>query len=662
MGDATTIPRTLLDLFLERARSSPDRQATRHVGPDGASRSTTWGEWEARSRAIAAGLLEIGLAPGARVALLARTRVEWAWLDVAILMAGGISVPIFPNELPATCARVLRDSGARIAIAENPWQLKKLLEAAGAEGLQIGTRDDDVGPSPIRASVARGADEDADAPDAPDDDAPDEDDDARALSDDERRLTLVLIDRELQLSSGAVMTPAEFGVPSQHVLTLADLAARGAVRLARDVRALDARIAAIEPDACVTLCYTPGTEGQQKGVMLTHENLVFTCDAMQRTLGLGPDDVQLLYLPLAQAFGRLSLWMAVRAGASTAFARSFRAVFEDARAQRPTYIAGVPRLFEKAREEITADLDAGRISAILAGWVLGTERGPDLPPEGFFDRTRRDLGERLVKRHLARHFGGQMRLAVSGGAPLGATTARFFHRFGLPLHEGYGLVETTAASHVTRPGSIVAGTVGEPLDGVDFRLLEDGELLLRGPNVTPGYWGNVAETQKSFDREGWFHTGDLARLDEAGQLVITDRKRDIIVTANGKAIAPRPIADKLCADALIGQVLIQGDRRPYLTALVSLRREPLLRFAAEHGIEGDYEALTRHARVFARIDAVVDRTNATLAPHENIRKFAILQTELSAEAGDLTPTLRLKRRVAAQKYRALIDSFYSEPF
>jgi len=612
MSDRHTTPRTLLDIFFERVRVAPDAEAMRWVGPDGSVRVVTWAQWDEKARALASGLLDLGLAPGARVVILSRTRVEWAWIDVAVLMAGGISVPIFPNELPASCNRVLRDSGARVAIAENPWQLNKLLEV-----------DPEVGDG----------------------------------------LGLILIDEEMSLSSGAVMTAAEFGVSPHRVQTLDELEARGHARNARrGERALASRIASVEPDGCATICYTPGTEGQEKGVMLTHENFAFTCNAVDQLLDLTPQDTQLLYLPLAQAFARLALWVGVRAGVPTAFARSYRTVFEDARTFRPTYLAGVPRLFEKTHEEVEAELlAAGGWTSLVAGWVVGGHKR-DKSAEGFFARAKRDLGGRVVSRRLRERFGGRLRFAFSGGAPLGVETARFFDEHGIPLLEGYGMVETCAATHINRLGDYGLGTVGRALPGVEFKLLEDGELCVRGRNVTAGYWNRREETEEVFDDEGWFHTGDLGELDDEERLVITDRKRDIIVTANGKAIAPRPIAEKLRADPMVGQVLIHGDRRTYLTALISLRREPLMRFAEEHALEGDYEALTRHPRVFAAVDLAVDRVNATLAPHEVIRKFAILQSEPTTEGGDLTPTLRLKRRVAAEKYRALLDSFYSEPF
>jgi len=602
--------RTLLDVFFARVDATPDVVALRTMEVDGRTVTTTWRQWEQRSRALASGLLDLGLAPGARVALLSQTRLEWALLDAAILMAGGISVPIYANEQPATCARLLEDSGARVAIAENPWQLKKLLDMDPAISETLG---------------------------------------------------LILIESELRLQTGASATTAELGVRAKRVETLDQLEARGRRRLATGDAELDERIESIEPDACVTICYTPGTEGREKGVMLTHEGFVATCGALAGVLPLGADDLQLLYLPLAQAFGRLGLWFGVRAGVPTALARSWRTVFEDARSWQPTCLWGAPRLFEKAQEGIESELlGSGGLMSLVAGWALG--RPPDRPVEGLLARGRHALGERLVKRKVHARFGGRLRFAVSGGAPLGAETARFFATRDLPILESYGMVETTAATHIARLGEHAPGTVGRALPGVEFKLLEDGELLVRGPNVTPGYWGSPAETRKVFDPEGWFHTGDLARLDGDGRLVITDRKRDIIVTANGKAIAPGPIAERLRADPVIGQVYIHGDRRTFLTALIHLDAEGLARLAADLDLEGDYEHLTRHPRVFAYVDAVVDRVNATLSPHETIRKFALMASEPTTESGVLTPMLGLRRRVYADKHKALLDSFYSEPF
>ncbi|MCA9516392.1 MAG: long-chain fatty acid--CoA ligase [Myxococcales bacterium] len=604
--------RTLLDVFRAHVEVAPDGVALRHFAEDGALATVTWRQWSERSRALAAGLLAAGLQPGGRVALLSRARVECALIEIAVLMAGGILVPIYPNELPASCARFIEDSGARFAIAEDPWQLKKLLDSA----------------------VADGAD-----------------------------LQLVLIDPEMRLQSGDVASTAELGVSAAHVTTLARLAARGAqARSARADDELAARSESVLSDGCAAICYTPGTEGSPKGVMLTHHNLVATCDALARALPMRPDDVSLAYLPVAQAFSHTAFWLAVRAGAAIAYARGEGAVLEDLATLAPTVLFGVPRLFERIEEGLEAELiGTGGLQSVVAAWGFG-RRGERGDGAGLLARARGALSKRLIQRRLAQKLGGRLRFAVSGGAPLGVDTARFFEEHGVPLLEGYGMVETAAATHVNRLDDRVVGTVGLPLPGVEARVLDDGELVVRGANVTPGYWGNPLESRKVFDDGGWFRTGDLGRIDASGRLTITDRKRDIIVTANGKAIAPGPIAEKLRADPLVGQAFIYGDRRTYLTALIELDRATLARFAEEHGVAGEYEALTRHPRVYGHVEALVERVNAGLPPHENIKKFAILSGELTTESGDLTPVLGLRRRAIAERHKALLDSFYSESF
>ncbi|MFT7578532.1 MAG: long-chain acyl-CoA synthetase [Myxococcota bacterium] len=605
---------TLLDLFMTQVRTRPHAVATRHVGPDGVPVDTTFAEWSARSRRLAAGLVDRGLKPGARVALLSRTRVEWAWLDLAIVMAGGISVPIYPTELPSHCGALLRDSGARMAIAEDPWQLKKLLDIGAAEtdGLE-----------------------------------------------------LVVIEETMTLRNGERLTSAEFGVAARSVTSLTRLDAIGAARLERDPGSLDERLAGLLCDGCVTICYTPGTSGRKKGVMLTHENFLVTCRGVAARLrseaGVGNDDSQLLYLPLAQSFARLALWVGVTLGIPTAFARSYRTVFEDCQTLTPTFLSGVPRLFEKTREELVAELAAGGgLINTVSGWSIN--QGPTDEPPSLLARFKRDTGGRLVRRRLSQRFGGKLRFALCGGAPLGSDTARFFIDHAIALHESYGMVETCAVTHVNDATQGSVGTVGRPLVGVEVALLEDGELLVRGPGITPGYWSSPDETREVIDTDGWFHTGDLATYDDAGRLIVTGRKRDIIVTANGKVIAPQALVERLAADPLIAQVLVHGDRRPFVTALFALKPEPLRRFAEDLGLEGDHASLTRHPAIFSHIEELVDGVNALVAPHSSIRKFAVLPGVLTVEAGDLTPTMRLRRHHAETKHRALLDAFYAEQF
>lgn len=616
MAQASDVPSTLLGLLAERAARDPDGEAMRHLRGDKVV-STTWAEWRRRSRAYAAAFVAAGLQPGERVAILSHTRPEWAWLDHAILMAGGVTVPIFPTETSAAVGAVLADSGARFAVVEDPVQARKVAQVR--DGLF-----------------------------------------------DLRRL--FWIDREGSDREGTIVTmddvdPGGTGGRDPFFSSLEALQTEGETHLDALSDEVERRAREVRPNDLATLTYTPGTEGQPKGVMLTHRNFTATASALVSALAVGAEDVQVLYLPLAQAFARTSLTVAMTAGAVTAFARSHRTVLEDCRTFRPTFLCGVPRLFEKVRAGLDAerrDLPAVQRFALAQALELAAKARDGKDVGGIFKGVRDNLAERFVFGPMRRVFGGRLRFAISGGAPLAVETSTFFRQHGLEILEGYGMTETCACTAMSRLESNRPGTVGLPLRSVQVKVLPDGELCVRGPGVTPGIWNDP--TGAPFDEDGWLRTGDLVRIDEDGFLVITDRKRDVIITANGKAIAPQPIAELLRQDPLVGEILIHGDGRSYLTALITLDREGLVRYAREEGLEGDYETLTRDPRVFAAIEARVEAVNARLASHETIRKFAILHSELSPDEGEVTPTRRVRRRVTTERHRALLDSFYSERY
>ncbi|MGM0575746.1 MAG: AMP-dependent synthetase/ligase [Myxococcota bacterium] len=615
MSEGSPLHGTLLELFRWRVRQDPDREATRHLRGDKVV-STTWGEWERRSRTLAAGLAAMGLQPGQRVAILSSTRVEWAWQDLGVMMAGGITVPIFPTEVAEGCAWQLRDAGVRVVFVEDPVQARKL----------VSVRD-------RIPSVER----------------------------------VVWMERQARGADGAVL-PIEEVAPADDpwLMGFEDFRDLGEGNLASLREDIERRSRAVSPGDCATITYTPGTEGREKGVMLTHRNFKATSRQLSRVLPVGPDDLQLLYLPLAQAFARISLVVSVEAGAVTAFARSYRTVIEDCRTFEPTFFCGVPRLFEKVRARLEAER---RSLPWLQRWAMDRVLDLTAPAadgeterDGVVGRVRKEVAERLLYGPLHEVFGRRLRYAISGGAPLGEETGLFFRQHGLEVLEGYGMTETCACTHMSRLQDNVPGTAGTPLPEVEWRLLEDGELLVRGPNVFPGYWNNPQATGEALDDAGWLHTGDLARVDEDERLVITARKRDVIVTASGKVISPSPIVDALRADPLVDQALVHGEGRNFLSALITLDREELGRFAGERGLQGSYEDLTRDPKVFEEVERIVDRVNEGLPSHEHVRKFAILTTELTEEQGELTPTRRIRRRVATERHRALLDSFYSEQY
>lgn len=643
-GEARSGP-TLHDLFVARARAHPEAEALRTVaharvspgpatpGPVPPAKSDkpvsiTWRTLETRARAIANGLHTLGkdgrLPPSARVAILCDTRLEWVLVDVACVMAGLVSVPLFPNIEPETLRRVLVASDSQVVIAENPWQAKKLLD--------------------IRAQLAS-----------------------------EPRL--VLIDEVMTLASGASAGLAELGPTGLPPVTLAALERIGSEPVMGD------GVDATSADACWTICYTPGTEGQPKGVMWTHDNVRALTSELVPLLPWPASsskpakepEVQLLAMPLAQAFTRALLWTGLvgplRAKVAdqppelplvTALARSEATLFEDARVLKPTIMVGVPSIYERARADVMRTLKTGgAIPSLVSRWAAEAR---DAEPS-LGDRIRFGIVERVVRSALAKRFGGRCRLYLSGGAPLGEGVQGFYLRHGVPLREGYGLVETVALTHLDLEATPVIGCVGRALPGLEQRIGPDDELFLRGPQVSPGYWRDPAETTRAFDADGWFATGDLGRIDEQGRLFITGRKREIIVLSNGRTLAPRPIETALREEPLVSQALVYGERKDYATALIALDPDELARLAEDQSLSHlDPEALSRHPVVHARISALVQRVNQQLPPHAAIKKHAVLATGLSAEAGTLTPTQTLRRSRIAERYRSLIDSFYAESF
>lgn len=633
-----TAPPTLRDLFLARARSHPDAEALRFLPEASPGRdptkpaSITFRELEARARALAAGLATLpgGLPPAARVVILAGTRLETVLADIACVLAGLVSVPLYPSNDPESLLRRLAACDAHLVIADNPWQAKKLLDV-----------------------------------------------EARLPS----RPRLVLIDEVMRLASGQAVGLDELGARDQ-TPTLAELERRGQGR-------------ALEPepqasDGCWTICYTPGTESQPRGVMWTHDNMVALASTVVPSLpalrpnAKDPGEVQLLAMPLAHALTRAMLWVGLvgerrripppegtKGKASeaaelheppwvSALARSEASVFEDAKRLKPTVVVGVPSLFERARAEVIGGLGRrGAIPAMVARWA--EESATAEPSLG--ERMRHGLAERVVKPQLAARFGGRCRTFLTGGAPLGEAVQRFYLRFGLPLRECYGLVETAAMTHVDASTEPTVGCVGAPLPGVEQRFGDDGELFVRGPQVSPGYWRDAAGTSLVLDGDGWLATGDLARTDESGRVFITGRKRETIVLSNGKTLTPRPIEDALREEPLVSQAYVHGEQQAFATALIALDRAELGRLAQAESLDHlDFDSLSRHPIVHERVSALVQRVNRGLPPHAALKKHAILATELSTEAGTLTPTLEPRRAQIAERYRSLLDSFYAESF
>jgi long-chain acyl-CoA synthetase len=416
---------------------------------------------------------------------------------------------------------------------------------------------------------------------------------------------------------------------------------------------VDERIAALRADDLATLVYTSGTTGPPKGVMLTHRSLLADAEGLAKVVPVTVDDEQLLFLPLAHIFGKMLVVSGIRIGYSTAFAETMLKALDNAAEVRPTFMGAVPRVFEKvyavANEKAAS---AGGMKQRLFTWATEVGKRRQGGWGGFW-------ADRLVLSKIRARFGGRIKFLISAGAPLAKELADWFDGAGIPVLEAYGLTETSGGTTFNALNRQRYGTVGPALPGVEVKIAGDGEVLVRGPTVMKGYWGHDEATREVIDASGWFHTGDIGEIDGEGYLRITDRKKDIIVTAGGKNVAPQNIENLMKQSAWVSQAMVYGDKRPYLVALVTLNVETVTRFARENGIDGEPGALVEHVEVRAEVQRAVDDVNSRLSSFETVKKFAILERDFTIEGGELTPTLKVKRKVVSDRYGKLLEELYA---
>jgi long-chain acyl-CoA synthetase len=594
---------SLAELLARRVRDTPDREAYRYPVGD-QWRSMTWRQAGERVRAIAAGLLSLGLDREDRVGIVCNTRVEWLLIDLGVLSAGGATTTVYPSSTAEECAYILADSAARYAFVEDAAQLAKL--AAQRAGL----------PRLARAILIDGA-------------------------------------------------PAE--AQRDWVLTLSELEAAGASHLARDPRAVDDAIAGIRGDHLATLIYTSGTTGKPKGVRLLHDCWAYCADAIDATRLWVADDVQYLWLPMSHSFGKVLLSGHIASGSVTAIDGRIPKLVDNLAAVKPTLMAAVPRIFEKVYNKILDNAkQGGALKYRIFQWALAVGRAGSqvrqrgAAPSGLLALQLR-LAERLVFSKIKVLFGGRLKYLVSGAAPLSREIAEFFHACGILILEGYGLTETSAASFVNRPTRFAFGSVGIPLPGTEVKIApEDGEILIKSPGVMNGYHNLPDQTAEALTADGWMRTGDIGEIDRDGFLRITDRKKDLIKTSNGKYIAPQSIEGKLKAVCpYISQVIIHGDNRNFVTALVALDEEATMKWASGSGLGGKpYSEVVKTDQVKQLLAPYFDQVNRTLARHESVKQFAVLPRDLSVDEGELTPSLKVKRKVVEKRYAALLDKMY----
>jgi long-chain acyl-CoA synthetase len=573
-------------------------QAAVHHKKGGKWETVSWAELARRARNVADGLVAAGVKPGDRVAVLGETNLEWVLADLGILGAGAITVTIYQSNLPHECQYILGDSGAKLLFCDTQLQANKINEVKGKlPGLQ----------GVICAAGAR---------------------------------------------------------PGGFERTLAQVEAAGVEYGKANPKAHAARLAAISADAPASFIYTSGTTGNPKGVVLTHGNWTYEATTVATLDLVRSDDMVLMFLPMAHSFAKVieAVWFGT--GAGIAFVESMEKIVDNSGEIRPTVMPSVPRIFEKAYNAVvskglaTPGLKGKLFKLTMDGfdeWAAGMEQGRDQPNWKF------TLGRKLVFPKLAaalkERFGGRMRHFVSGGAPLSAKINHFFSFCGLSILEGYGLTESSAGTFVNRPGKNKIGTVGPPVPGTVVKIAEDGEILIKGPCIMTAYYNNPAATAEAL-HDGWLATGDIGEVDADGCLRITDRKKDIIVTAGGKNVAQN-LENELKTDSLISQVMVHGDKRKFVSALITLNPETAAAWAAENGVPAG-TPLHSDPRLLARLQQSVDALNARTPSYSCIKKFVVLPKDFTQETGELTPTLKLKRKAVTKNNQALLDSFYVE--
>ncbi|MEW2273309.1 MULTISPECIES: AMP-dependent synthetase/ligase [Streptomyces] len=609
-------PPSVAALFLERVAATPDAEAYRYPVPPAAGqgpddwKSLSWAQSADRVYAIAAGLTELGIEPEQRVALASSTRVEWILADLGIMCAGGATTTIYPQTNADESAFILADSESRVLIAENA------------------------------AQVAKAAEKRAELP---------------------------------ELIKVVVIDPA--GVPEgdDWVITLAELEKRGTAYLEQHPQLIKERVGAITKDQLATLIYTSGTTGRPKGVRLPHDNWSYMAKAIVSTGFLGPDDVQYLWLPLAHVFGKVLTSGQIETGHVTAVDGRVDKIIENLPVVRPTYMAAVPRIFEKVYNGVAAKArEGGAAKYRIFQWAAEVAREYAKAEQDNFRHTgnrtvpfglaaKHKVADTLVYAKIREAFGGRLRACVSGSAALAPEIGYFFAGAGVHILEGYGLTESSAASFVNPGEAYRTGTVGKPLPGTEVRIADDGEILLRGPGIMQGYHKLSDKTAEVLESDGWFHTGDIGELSPDGYLRITDRKKDLIKTSGGKYVAPAEVEGQFKAVCpYVSNILVHGADRNYCTALISLDELALADWAKENGLGGKpYAEIVAAPQTVEMVDGYVQQLNAGLQRWQTIKKFRLLPRDLDVEHGEITPSLKLKRPVVERTYKGLIDEMYA---
>jgi len=586
-------------MFRDRVAATPDAEAFRFPDGDGWA-SVTWRQLGDRVTLVAAGLVALGIQPEERVALASGTRYEWALVDFAILAAGAATTTVYPTTHAEDVAFIVANSGSRIAIAEDQKQVDKLV----AHRAEL--------PAVSKVVVIDGAGD------------------------------------------------------GDWVISLDDLEQLGRDLMAQAPTTVNDRIDAIRRDQLATLIYTSGTTGKPKGVRLTQDSWTYTAAAMDSLGVLSDKDLNYLWLPLAHAFGKVMLALPLQIGFTTVIDGRVDKIIENLAVIRPTIMGAVPRIFEKVHGRITEMMaKEGGIKKRLFDWAsevglqVSRAKQAGQRPSPLL-AAQHKLADRLVFSTIRQRFGGRMRFFISGSAALDRDIAQWFDAVGVIVLEGYGLTETSAASSINRPTAYRFGTVGWTLPQTEVKIADDGEILLKGPGIMNGYHDLPEATAEAIEADGWFHTGDIGELDGEGFLRITDRKKDMFKTSQGKYVAPSAISAHfkgICPYA--SEIIVYGEGKPYCVALVSLDADGIREWAADNGMgEKSFGEIARDSTTREMVSGYVEQLNKGLNRWEQVKRFSIIDRELTVEAGDLTPSLKLKRKAVVDNFHDSIDTLY----
>jgi long-chain acyl-CoA synthetase len=594
-AEAATGSTTIADLFpLAVRKHGPHRAVVFKDEATGEWISKTYEEVGEIVRRLSLGLIDLGIEKGDKLSILANTRPEWSYFDFAALSAGATVVPIYQTNSPEECRYVLENSDATVVVVEDEEQLSKIREVRGA---------------------------------------------------------LPRLEHVIRMTGR-----------SDDTISMDELVERGASLTNDD---WEERWSSVTPDDICTFIYTSGTTGPPKGCVISHGNYRAMLDMVHSVNVLGEDEVTYLYLPLAHSFALLVQFGTFDLGATLAFwERDPLKIMANLVEVQPTYFPSVPRIFEKIYTAATASVEQeGWLKKRVFWWAIGVgrkvrEREREGKAPGWLLRKQHEIADRQVLSGIRRLFGGNLELAVSGAAPINPDILRFFDATGVLVLEGWGMTETSTAATVATPEDFKFGTIGKPFPGCEVEIADDGEILVRGPNVFQGYYKNDEATRETI-KDGWLHTGDIGELDPDGYVKITGRKKDIIITAGGKNITPANLENEIKQHALVSQCVVIGDRRPYLVALVTLDPEEAAKFARERGLPDDPAALAVSDEIRTAISSHIEKVNEKFARVEQVKKFEILSEDLSQEGGELTPTMKVKRNVVAEKYLSEIEKLYA---